>query len=193
MPSAACDHGLLAPAPLRPAAGTPCGPTHRRSLLALRRCRSLLPHTRQSFWCRRSGRRCHSHGSHVPWRRWSSRSPRMRRAAGAAAARLGCAAPPEPPLVSHGSSSKPLASDALRCRSRSCLPRRQSTELSSTQHVGPPELSSLARRSHPHLARARSRHRLACAAAAAALLSRCSQLTRWAGGESVRVVMWMDG
>jgi hypothetical protein len=74
-------------------------------------------------------------GSHVPWRRWSSRSPQMHCATGAAA-RLGCAAPPELPLVSHGSSSKPLASDAPRCRSHSCLPCRQSTELSSTCTLG---------------------------------------------------------
>jgi len=37
----------------------------------------------------------------------------MRRTAGAAAARLGDAAPLEPPLTSHGSSWRPLASDAL--------------------------------------------------------------------------------
>jgi hypothetical protein len=74
-------------------------------------------------------------GSHVPWRRWSSRSPQMHRATGAAA-RLGCAAPPELPLVSHGSSSKPLTSYAPRCRSHSCLPHRQSTELSSTRTLG---------------------------------------------------------
>lgn len=124
----------------------------------------------------------------------------MRRGAAGALARLGCAAPLEPPFVSYGSSSKPLASDAPRCRSHSCLPCRQSTELLSTvdSHVGPLELSSLespelhsscsplARRSDPHLARSRSHHRLASTTAAADLLSQCSLAPcEWRGG-------WMD-
>ncbi|CAD6223632.1 unnamed protein product [Miscanthus lutarioriparius] len=84
-------------------------------------------------------------------------SPRMRRAAGATAACLGCTTPQltsdaprrrsSSQLASHGPSSKPLASDALRCRAiaachaagaatlGSHVPRRQDAAARLAQHA----------------------------------------------------------
>jgi hypothetical protein len=64
-------------------------------------------------------------GPHVPRWRWSTHSPQVRRAAGAAAcaaARLGDVALSEPPLTSDGPSSKSLVLDASCYRSHSSFP-----------------------------------------------------------------------